>query len=123
MVGAGQFLFGLGLGAEGPVEMSYRQSVTPDGLQGRMNSTMRSLNRAAVVVGAPLGGVLADTLGFRPALWIGITGSHLPQSHSVYRSSGTPGATTTRRCADHEAGRWRSGSICAWARHPRRSIA
>ena len=74
MVGAGQFLFGLGLGTEGPVEMSYRQSVTPDGLQGRMNSTMRSLNRAAVVVGAPLGGVLADTLGYRPALWIGITG-------------------------------------------------
>ena len=74
MVGAGQFLFGLGLGAEGPVEMSYRQSVTPDGLQGRMNSTMRSLNRAFIVVGAPIGGLLADTLGYRPALWIGVTG-------------------------------------------------
>lgn len=74
LTGAGQLLFGLGLGAEGPIEMSYRQSVTPDRLQGRMNSTMRSLNRAAVVVGAPLGGLLADTLGYRPALCIGVIG-------------------------------------------------
>lgn len=74
MVGAGQFLFGFGLGAEGPVEMSYRQSITPDRLQGRMNSTMRSLNRAAIVVGAPAGGLLADALGYRPALWIGVIG-------------------------------------------------
>jgi MFS family permease len=74
MVGAGQILFGFGLGTEGPVEMSYRQSITPDRLQGRMNSTMRSLNRAAIVVGAPAGGLLADLLGYRPALWIGITG-------------------------------------------------
>ena len=73
-VAAGQFLFGFGMGAEGPVEMSYRQSVTPDRLQGRMNSTMRSLNRAFIVVGAPIGGLLADTLGYRPALWIGVTG-------------------------------------------------
>ncbi|HEY0639226.1 MAG TPA: MFS transporter [Pseudonocardiaceae bacterium] len=74
LAGLGQFLFGLGLGGEGPIEMAYRQAVTPDGLQGRMNATMRSLNRAAVVVGAPLGGLLADTLGYRPALWAGVVG-------------------------------------------------
>ena len=74
LIAAGQLLFGLGLGAEGPVEMAYRQSVTPDGLQGRMNSTMRSLNRAAIVVGAPLGGLLADAIGNRTALWIGAAG-------------------------------------------------
>ncbi len=71
---AGQFLYGLGLGAEGPIEMAYRQSVTPDRLQGRMNATMRSLNRAAVVVGAPLGGLFADAVGLRPALWLGAAG-------------------------------------------------
>lgn len=65
---AGQFLYGLGLGAEGPIELSYRQGVTPDRLQGRMNATMRSLNRAAVVVGAPLGGLFADAVGLGPAL-------------------------------------------------------
>ena len=71
---AGQLLYGLGFGAEGPIEMSYRQAVTPDRLQGRMNATMRSLNRAAVVVGAPLGGFFADAVGLRPALWLGSAG-------------------------------------------------
>lgn len=70
----GQLLYGLGLGAEGPIEMSYRQAVTPDRLQGRMNATMRSLNRAAVVVGAPLGGLFADAAGLRPALWLAAVG-------------------------------------------------
>ncbi len=71
---AGQFLYGLGLGAEGPIELAYRQAVTPDRLQGRMNATMRSFNRAAVVVGAPLGGLFADAVGLRPALWLGAAG-------------------------------------------------
>jgi nitrate/nitrite transporter NarK len=35
-----------------------------------MNTTMRSLNRAMIVVGAPLGGLLADRIGYRPMLWI-----------------------------------------------------
>ncbi len=54
-----QLLFGFGMGVEGPFEMSHRQAVTPDRLQGRTNATMRSLNRAAVVVGGPAGGALA----------------------------------------------------------------
>ncbi|MGI8722463.1 MAG: MFS transporter [Geodermatophilaceae bacterium] len=74
VAGAGQFLFGLGLGAEGPIELSYRQAVTPDRLLGRMNATMRSLNRAAIVVGAPLGGLLADAVTPRFALWVGVLG-------------------------------------------------
>ena len=74
LLAGAQFVFGLTLGIENPLEMGYRQGVTPDRLQGRMNATMRSLNRAAVVVGAPAGGLLADHLGYRPALWIAITG-------------------------------------------------
>jgi MFS family permease len=71
---AGQFLFGVSIGVDGPAEMGYRQTVTPDRLQGRMNATMRSLNRGMIVLGAPLGGVLADHLGGRPALWIAVAG-------------------------------------------------
>ena len=70
LFGAGQLLFGLGLGAENANSMGYRQAVTPDRLQGRMNITMRSVNRAMIVIGAPLAGLLADTLGYRPMLWI-----------------------------------------------------
>jgi predicted MFS family arabinose efflux permease len=72
MVTLSQFLFWVVMGITGPNELGYRQSVTPDGLQGRMNTTIRSLNRAAIVVGAPLGGFLAVAVGYRTALWVGI---------------------------------------------------
>ena len=74
LFGAGQFLVGLSMGAENANEMGYRQSVTPDRLQGRMNATMRSLNRAMIVVGAPLGGWLGDKIGYRNMLWIAAFG-------------------------------------------------
>ena len=64
----GQLLFGLSLGAENSNEMGYQQSVTPDRLQARMNTTKRSVNRAMIVVGAPLGGLLGDRFGFRTML-------------------------------------------------------
>jgi MFS family permease len=74
LVGAAQFVFGFSIGMESPVEMSYRQSVTPDSLLGRTNATMRSINRGALVLGALLGGVLADWISIPGALWIGIAG-------------------------------------------------
>jgi hypothetical protein len=40
--------------------MSYRQLVTPDELQVRINTTLRSTNCGVIVVIAPLAGVLAD---------------------------------------------------------------
>lgn len=40
--------------------MSYRQSRTPDHLQARTNTSLRSVNRAVVVLVAPLAGLLAD---------------------------------------------------------------
>lgn len=39
-----------------------------------MNTTMRSVNRATIVVGAPVGGLLADALGYRPTLWFAVGG-------------------------------------------------
>ncbi|GAA1303396.1 MFS transporter [Saccharothrix xinjiangensis] len=71
---AAQLVFYFAIGLESPVEMGYRQSVTPDHLQGRMNATMRSFNRAMIVFGAPLGGLLADRLGMATALWIAVGG-------------------------------------------------
>lgn len=73
-VAIGQALYGFALGAENANEMGYRQAVTPDALQGRMNATMRSINRAALVIGAPVGGLLADAIGFRPTILIGVAG-------------------------------------------------
>ncbi len=70
LAGLGNLVNGLGLGLSSPLELAYRQAVTPDRLQARTNATMRSINRAAVVVGAPLGGLVADSLGYGPALWL-----------------------------------------------------
>ena len=68
LCGVGPFLLGLSMGAENPNEMGYGQTVTPGGLQGRVNATRRSINRSMIVIGAPLGGLLADSLSYRPML-------------------------------------------------------
>lgn len=63
VLGAGHLLHGTGMGVSNSHEMSYRQLLTPDDLQARTNTTMRALNRAVLVVGAPLAGLLAGTVG------------------------------------------------------------
>ncbi|NYD41656.1 MFS transporter [Nocardioides panaciterrulae] len=74
LAGGGQFLIGLAMGVENANEMAYQQAITPDELQGRMNTTRRSLNRAMIVIGAPLGGLLADAVGYRPVMVVAIVG-------------------------------------------------
>ncbi|UFU07484.1 MFS transporter [Ruania halotolerans] len=56
----GQGLHGFAMGAGNSHEMAYRQAITPDGLQARTNTTMRSMNRAVIVLVAPLAGALAE---------------------------------------------------------------
>ena len=68
--GVGQFVLGLAMGAEGPLEISYRQAITPDRLLGRTNATMRSVNRGMIVVGALVGGAIATAWTVASALWI-----------------------------------------------------
>ena len=74
MISAGWFLMGLGVGLDSPIEQTYRQQVTPEHLQGRMIATMRTFNWGMNAIGAPIGGLLADRIGSRPTLWIGIGG-------------------------------------------------
>ncbi|GGP85062.1 hypothetical protein GCM10010278_74390 [Streptomyces melanogenes] len=89
------FVVSLAIGIGSPVELSYRQAVTPDGLRGRMNATIRSFNWGMVAVGAQLGGVLADRISFRFSLWIGLSGAVVQAL--VLAFSGTRQART----ADH----------------------
>ncbi|GAA4913850.1 putative MFS family arabinose efflux permease [Stackebrandtia albiflava] len=69
-----QFLYGTALGLENANEMGYRQITTPDHMQARVNTTMRSVNRAMIVVGAPVGGLLADSIGHRPVFLVAAAG-------------------------------------------------
>jgi predicted MFS family arabinose efflux permease len=68
VLAAGQFLHGWAMGLGNSHEMSYRQALTPDALQARTNTTMRSLNRGVIVIVSPLAGLVADRLGYTPAL-------------------------------------------------------
>lgn len=68
LLGVGQGLYGFTIGLSNSHEMSYRQALTPDALQARTNTTMRSFNRAVIVVVSPIAGLLADRLGLAPAL-------------------------------------------------------
>ncbi len=68
ILAAGQGLYGLAMGMSNSHEMSFRQLITPDELQARTNTTLRSLNRAVMVIAAPLAGILADAWGIRPTL-------------------------------------------------------
>lgn len=45
--------------------MGYRQAVAPDGMQGRMNSTIRTTNRIIFFFGALGAGLLATALGYQ----------------------------------------------------------
>jgi MFS family permease len=68
VLGLGQAGYGMAMGMSNSHDMSYRQLVTPDGLQARTNTTLRSLNRAVVVVVAPVAGFLADAVGMQTML-------------------------------------------------------
>lgn len=70
LAAAGQLLFGFAMGADSPLEMGYRQAVTPDRLIARMSATIRSANRGMIVIGAPLGGIIATSAGVGTALWV-----------------------------------------------------
>ena len=49
-------------------QVSLRQAICPQRLQGRMNATMRFLVWGTLPLGSLLGGVLGEVLGLRPAL-------------------------------------------------------
>ncbi|WP_204010027.1 MFS transporter [Virgisporangium aurantiacum] len=70
VLGTGVGLYGLAMGMSNSHEMSFRQLLTPDELQARTNTTLRSLNRAVMVIAAPPAGLLADNWGIRPTLLV-----------------------------------------------------
>jgi len=53
------------------IKVSFRQSVTPIHLLGRMNVTMRFLLTGALSVGAALAGLLGGLISVRAGLWCG----------------------------------------------------
>ncbi len=52
-------------------QVSLRQAITPERLQGRMNATMRFLVWGTIPIGQIVGGVLASTIGVRDTVFVG----------------------------------------------------
>jgi MFS family permease len=59
-------------------QISLRQAITPERIQGRMNSVMRFIVWGTIPLGALVGGVLASQIGLKQTLIIGGLGSCLP---------------------------------------------
>jgi MFS family permease len=52
-------------------QVSLRQSITPDRLQGRMNASMRFIVWGTIPIGSFIGGVLASVIGVRQGIFVG----------------------------------------------------
>jgi MFS family permease len=72
---AGTLMSGFGGMAYNITQVSYRQAITPERLQGRMNATMRWIVWGTMPLGSLLGGAIATTYSIRTALWVGGIGS------------------------------------------------
>jgi MFS family permease len=53
-------------------QVSLRQAITPDRVQGRMNATVRTVIWGTLPIGAFIGGIIGSTYGILPALYAGI---------------------------------------------------
>jgi MFS family permease len=71
----GSLLFGYGSTAYNITQVSLRQAITPERLQGRMNASMRWIVWGTLPLGQLAGGGIATAYGLRAALWVGAIGS------------------------------------------------
>jgi MFS family permease len=72
---AGQLVFGFAVVSYNIAQVSYRQAITPERLQGRMNAAMRWVVWGTIPLGDIVGGSIGQWAGLRMALWVGALGS------------------------------------------------
>ena len=74
---AASVVHGVGEGAFGPTWLTLRQTITPAGLLGRVNSVERFLLWGAVPLGSLLASLSIRLTGLEGAMWIGALGTVL----------------------------------------------
>jgi MFS family permease len=85
----GSAAFGFGAVSYNITQVSLRQAITPERLQGRMNAAMRWIVWGTIPLGTLLGGGIATWWSLRGALWVGALGglvAILPVALSSVRS-------------------------------------
>ncbi len=70
-VAAGGFIGGLGGAIYNINQVSFRQAITPEWMQGRMNATMRFIVWGTIPLGTMTGGFLGGAIGLRETIWVG----------------------------------------------------
>jgi MFS family permease len=86
---ASQAIVGFGLPLYNVTQVSLRQAITPERLQGRMNSVMRFIVWGVIPLGSLAGGALATATDLKVAIWVGAIGvstAFLPVLLSPVRS-------------------------------------
>jgi MFS family permease len=85
----GMFVMSFGSVAYNITQVSYRQAITPERLQGRMNAAMRWIVWGTIPLGTLVGGAIGQWIGLHTALWVGAIGGlpcFLPVALSSVRS-------------------------------------
>jgi len=85
----GQFVVGAMVVIYNVNQVSLRQAITPERMQGRMNATMRFIVWGTIPIGIVIGGILGSTIGLHATLWVGAIGglvAFLPVLFSPVRS-------------------------------------
>ena len=89
LVAASIFFGGLGGAIYNINQVSLRQAITPERMQGRMNATMRFIVWGTMPIGIVLGGILGGVIGLHETIWVGAIGGcfvFLPALLSPVRS-------------------------------------
>ncbi|MBI2764031.1 MAG: MFS transporter [Chloroflexi bacterium] len=55
-------------------QVSLRQAITPQRMQGKMNATMRFIVWGTMPIGSIIGGLLGQTIGLHATIWVGAIG-------------------------------------------------
>jgi MFS family permease len=74
---AAQAISGMGVPIYNITQLSFRQAITPERIQGRMNSVMRFIVWGVMPLGSLIGGALASWVSLRFAIWVGAIGMSL----------------------------------------------
>jgi MFS family permease len=100
----GMLAVGYGVLVHNIAQVSFRQSICPDRLLGRMSASMRFMIWGAFPLGSLAGGVLGEVIGVRGTLWVAAAGLSLSALWVVFsplrKMVNTP--TTTPDQAGHE---------------------
>jgi MFS family permease len=74
---AAQAISSMGIPIYNITQVSFRQAITPERLQGRMNSVMRFIVWGVMPLGSLVGGAIATWFSLRTAIWVGAIGMSL----------------------------------------------